>query len=208
MTSSGAKSRRDRMVISIVVVVALYALAVLLWFMGRGLAWSNARKGYERALNTLKSQKALIAQRSKWEARAEEKLQRMPEVPEDEVPAVRWERIIERLAEQYHVSVGKGLKAQQVDKDKEEDENRDVWEMPVDVRFENTSLLRLVEFLYAINQEEEAMMDVRELDVSVRGKNVGALNGKLVLTCAYRKGEALQEEDSQKSGDKPKGKAK
>ena len=48
--------------------------------------------------------------------------------------------------------------------------------------------------LYAVNKAEDAMMDVREMEISVRGKNVGALNGKLVLTCAYLKGEAPEEE--------------
>ena len=105
------------------------------------------------------------------------------------MPATRWERIVERLAEQYHVSVGKGLKAQQVEED-----HGGVWEMPVEVKYDNTSLQRLVEFLYAVNKAEDAMMDVREMEISVRGKNVGALNGKLVLTCAYLKGEEPEEE--------------
>ena len=189
MTMPGSKSRRDRMIIAIVVVVALYAFAVLLWFTGRGDAWVRARKGYEKELRTVEREKALIADRSLWEERAETKRLRMPLVEEGEMPATRWERIIERLAAEYHVSVGKGLKAQQVEED-----HGGVWEMPVEVKYDNTSLQRLVEFLYAVNKAEDAMMDVREMEISVRGKNVGALNGKLVLTCAYLKGEAPEEE--------------
>ena len=142
MTKSGSKSRRDRMVIAIAVVVALYALAALLWFTGRDQAWANARKGYEKELKTLQREKALIRDRALWEERAETKRLRMPLVGEEEMPATRWERIIERLAEEYHVSVGKGLKAQQVEED-----HGGVWEMPVEVKYDNTSLLRLVEFL-------------------------------------------------------------
>ena len=63
----------------------------------------------------------------------------------------------------------------------------------MDVKYDNTSLQRLVEFLYAVNKSEDAMMDVREIEIAVRGKNVGALNGKLVLTCAYLKGDAPEE---------------
>ena len=73
------------------------------------------------------------------------------------------------------MSVGKGLKAAQTEED-----HGGVWEVPVEVRFDNTSLQRLVEFLYAVNTAKDAMMDVRELDVSVRGRNVGAMNGKMV----------------------------
>ena len=188
MTMPGAKSRRDRMIIAIVVVVALYAFAALLWFTGRGDAWARARKGYEKELRTVEREKALIDDRAFWEERAEIKRLRMPLVGEDEMPATRWERIIERLAAEYHVSVGKGLKAQQVEED-----HGGVWEMPVDVKYDNTSLQRLVEFLYAVNKSEDAMMDVREIEIAVRGRNVGALNGKLVLTCAYLKGDVPEE---------------
>ena len=192
MTMAGAKSRRDRMVIAIVVVVVLYALAVLLWFTGRQAAWEKARKGYEKEVVTLRQQKKLIGERALWEERAETKRLRMPLVAEDDMPATRWERIIERLAQKYHVSVGKGLKAQQVEED-----HGGVWEMPVEVKYDNTSLLRLVEFLYAVNTAEDAMMDVRELEINApRGKNAGALNGRVVLTCAYLKGNVPDEDET------------
>ena len=184
MTKSGAKSRRDRMAMAIVVVVVLYALAALLWFTGRDRAWAAARKGYEKEVAKFQREKALIRDRSVWEERAETKRLRMPLVDKDEKSGTRWERIIERLARQYHVSVGKGLKAQQVEED-----HGGVWEMPVEVKYENTSLLRLAEFLYAVNTAEDAMMDVREIEINAaRGKNAGALHGKIVLTCAYLKG--------------------
>ena len=194
MTTTGAKSRRDRMIIAIVVVVALYALAAFLWFTGRGDAWARARKAYDRELATLEREKALIRDRDLWEERAETKRLRMPLVGEGDMPATRWERIIEGLAEKYHVSVGKGLKASQVEED-----HGGVWEMPVEVKYDNTSLQRLVEFLYAVNKAEDAMMDVREIEIAVRGRNVGALNGKLVLTCAYLKGEVPDEEEETKT---------
>ncbi len=193
MTKSGSKSRRDRMVIAIVVVVALYALAALLWFTGRQQAWATAQKGYKKEVETLKREKALINDRAIWEERAETKRLRMPQVQEDDNPGTRWERVVERLAKEYHVSVGKGLKAaQQVEED-----HGGVWEMPVEVKYDNTSLQRLVEFLYAVNTAEDAMMDVREIEINApRGKNAGALNGKIVLTCAYLKGNVPDEDNS------------
>ena len=186
------------MIIAIVVVVVLYALAALLWFTGRGDAWNKARKGYENELKTLNSEKALIAKRADWEKSAKEARDSMPHVDGDErleKTAVRWERVIERLAAEYHVNVGRRLKAQPFEKkDQKEDENPDgVLEMPVEVIFDNTSLQRLVEFLYAVNTSEDAMMDVRELEIGAKGKNVGALNGKIVLTCAYLKGDEPEE---------------
>ena len=188
MTTPGAKSRRDRMIIAIVVVVALYALAVVMWFSGRGMAWTNARKGYERERNRYLREKALIHDRALWEERAEMKRLRMPTVADGTVSARRWERVIEDLTTQYHVNTGKGLKASE-----DEENHGGVWEVPVEVKFDNTSLQRLVEFLYAVNTAKGAIMDVRELEVSVRGKNVGAMNGKMVLTCAYIKGDEPEE---------------
>ena len=192
MTMAGAKSRRDRMVIAIVVVVALYALAALLWFTGRQQAWATARKNYDKEVKKLQREKALINDRPLWEERAETKRLRMPLVDEDEKSGTRWERVVERLAREYHVSVGKGLKASL-----QEEDHGGVWEMPVEVKYDNTSLLRLVEFLYALNNVEDAMVDVREIDINAdRGKNAGALHGKIVLTCAYLKGEEPAEGNS------------
>jgi len=192
MTMAGAKSRRDRMVIAIVVVVALYALAALLWFTGRRQAWATARKNYDKEVKKLQREKALINDRPLWEERAETKRLRMPLVDEDEKSGTRWERVIERLARQYHVSVGKGLKATL-----QEEDHGGVWEMPVEVKYDNTSLLRLVEFLYALNNVEDAMVDVREIDINAdRGKNAGALHGKIILTCAYLKGQEPAEGNS------------
>ena len=192
MTKSGSKSRRDRMVIAIVVVVALYALAALLWFTGRRQAWATARKNYDKEVKKFQREKALINDRPLWEERAETKRLRMPLVDEDEKSGTRWERVIERLARQYHVSVGKGLKATL-----QEEDHGGVWEMPVEVKYDNTSLLRLVEFLYALNNVEDAMVDVREIDINAdRGKNAGALHGKIILTCAYLKGQEPAEGNS------------
>ena len=154
-------------------------------------------KQHHREQSLLRQQKKLIGDRALWEERAETKRLRMPMVAEDDMPATRWERIIERLAQEYHVSVGKGLKAQQVEED-----HGGVWEMPVEVKYDNTSLQRLVEFLYAVNTAEDAMMDVRELEINAKGKNVGALNGKIVLTCAFLK------DDESAGGDASKEKTK
>ncbi len=207
MTMSGAKSRRDRMIIAVVAVAALYAFAALLWAMGRGKAWERARENYKKELMTLQSEKDLINDRPKWEARAEEARQRMPHVATDEKPektAAGWERVVERLAGEHHVNVGRRLKAQPHEKkdDREGESPEGVQEMPVEVVYENTSLQRLVEFLYAVNTAEDAMMDVRELEISAKGKSPGALNGKIVLTCVYLM------DDEPASGDAPKEKTK
>ena len=195
MTMPGSKSRRDRMVIAIVVVAALYALAALLWFTGRGEAWALARKGYEKELKKLEREKALINDRDLWAERAETKRLRMPTLSSDEKPeniAIWWERIVDPLAKQYHVNADDRLKAQQ----QGEEDHGGVWEMPVEVLYKDTSLQRLVEFLYALNKAENAMFDVRELEITAPRGNVGALKGRIVLTCAYLKGDVPDEDET------------
>ena len=199
MTMSGSKSRRDRMIIAVVVVVALYALAALLWFTGRGIAWKRAREGYESELKKLHNEKALIKEREKWEERAEKARQRMPHVNAEEGEAQtrsHWERFIENLAGEYHVGVVNSAQAQ-IPRNKNEDEDEDpngVLEIPVKFDYENTSLQRLVEFLYAANTAKNAMLDVQELLINAKDKkNVGALKGTIVLTCAYLKDDESEE---------------
>ena len=196
MTMSGAKSRRDRMILAIVVVVVLYALAALLWFTGRGDAWKKSREGYEKELARIKREKALIGQRSEWEKSAEDARNSMPHVDAGEKKTdVRWDRVIERLAAEYHVDVGRRLNAESESREKKdgkEEESPDgVQEMLVEVTYINTSLQRLVEFLYAVNTAEDAMMDVRELEINAKDKkNAGVLSGKIVLSCAFLKESA------------------
>lgn len=187
MTTPGAKSRRDRTVIAAVVVVALYAFAALMWFTGRGDAWKNARNNYYRECRKYESEKALIGKRAYWTEVAESKRVQMPMVDELENSTTRWRRIIGGLAEKYHVDVGSGLEAVGA-----EEEHGEVWEQAVRVTYD-ASLQRLVEFLYAVNTADQAMLDVREISISARRKNVGALSGVMVLTCAYLKGNVPKE---------------
>ena len=171
-----------------------FVMVLLMWYAGHDPGCRRAYIAYERELAAFQREKALVNDRALWEERAEAKCLRLPQVQEDENPGMRWERVIERLAKKCHVGVGRGLKASPI-----EDDHGGVWEVPVEVKFDNTSLQRLVEFLYAVNTAEDAMMDVRELEVSVRGENAGALYGKLELTCAYQKGK-VPGEDERKEG--------
>ncbi len=185
MTTAGNKSRRDRTIIATVVVVVLYALAALVWFTSRSAAWTRAKKAYDRACAKVAGEKALIAKRDYWMQVAESKRVQMPTVEDGEKSSTRWERVIESLADAYHVDAGGGLKSEGA-----EEERGEVWEQAVSVTYV-ASFQRLVEFLYAVNTSEDAMMDVKEITIAPkRSKNeVGALHGKIILTCAYIKGD-------------------
>lgn len=176
--SMSTMSRRDRTVIAVLGILLLYGIAVALFFMGRDAAWEKSRKNYERETKKYERQLKLIRDRKSWEERAEQASVKMPTAEDGEATETRWRRIIGALMDEHHVK-NLGLQA------KPEEEHGGVWEMPIEVRYE-ASLVRLVELLYAFNTVEDAMFDVRDIDIT--SKNTGYLSGKFTLTCAYMKG--------------------
>ena len=171
-------SRRDRTLLSVVGGVLLYGIVAALFFTGRDKAWEKSRKAYEREAKKFERQQKLIAERNAWQARAEEVSVKMPTAEEGESTQTRWQRILERIANEHSISI-------LGEQPKPEEEHGGVWEMPIEVKYE-ASLVRLVEFLYALNNVEDAMFDVRDIDIT--SKNNGFLSGKFTLTCAYMKG--------------------
>ena len=176
--SMAGMSRRDRAVLAAVGGVAMYAGAVLLWFGGREDEWNRSRKAYENAKKQLAKENRLIADREAWKERAEEISLKMPTAGEDEPTETRWQRLIEKIAAANKVDI----KSEQP---KPEEEHGGVWEMPIEVRVEE-SLGRIVRFLYDLEHADGGMFDVREMDISSR--NNGFLAVKFTVTCAYMKG--------------------
>lgn len=169
--------RNQRALLASVGVVALYGLAVLLWFSGRATAWERSYKNYRKAVQQLEKERRLIARRAEWRERAETESLKMPVAEENESTQTRWQRVLERIASDNSVHIAS-------EQPKPEEEHGKVWELPIEVKYE-ASLGKLVAFLYALNTAEGAMLDVKDLDISA--KNNGWLSGKFTLTCAYMK---------------------
>lgn len=169
--------RNQRAILAVVGVIALYGLAVLLWFTGREDAWNKSRKNYEKSLKQMASEQKLISQRTMWQEKLAAESLKMPAAEEGESTQTRWQRVLEKIAAEHSVSISS-------EQPKPEEEHGKVWEMPIEVKYE-ASLGKLVEFLYALNTAEGAMLDVRDLEIST--KNNGWLSGKFTLTCAYVK---------------------
>ncbi len=179
MSMSGM-SRRERTVLAVIGVIALYGLAALLWFSGREAAWAKSRKAYENAKKQLARENKLISEKGQWVAKSEEVSVKMPTAAEGESTETRWQRLLEKIAQENGVEI-------LGEQPKPEEEHGGVWEMPIEVKFE-ASLARVVKFFYALDHAEGGMFDVRDLDISSR--NNGFLSVKFTLTCAYMKGSA------------------
>ena len=184
--------RNQRTLLAVVGVVALYGLAVLLWFSGREDAWNKSRKSYEKALKQTVSENKLIAQRATWQERLAAESLKMPVAEEGESTQTRWQRVLEKIAADHNISISS-------EQPKPEEEHGKVWEMPIEVKYE-AALGNLVAFLHAINTAEGAMLDVRDLEIS--SKNNGWLSGKFTLTCAYVKSTGAAEPVASKGSTK------
>ena len=179
-------SRRDRMIAAIVGVVALYALAVGLWFMGQEQAWRTSAKKYQTAAKKTLSEKKLISQREKWNSAYEEEREKMPVFSEEAKDVdTHWLSRMDALAQTCHVSISQRQAGQQV-------EAGDVFELPIDVKRWEASITSLVKFMHALESEKDAMFDVREISVKP-SSHKGFLTGSFKLACAYMRGEKEEE---------------
>jgi len=178
---TGNLSLRDRAILLGVVVLALYGLAVVLWFMKFDRDWSKSIKSYESAVKTYRREAALIAKRDALQAQYEEEQEKIPVLPEDSPSDTHWMALLTGLAEKHHVSIS-GKKP-----GKEEQEDV-LSKLEVEVEW-TASLSSLVKFLYALETAERAMFDVRSIGVATSGRNTGYLKGKMTICCAYLREE-------------------
>ena len=174
----GGMPRRQRALLAMVGAVALYGVAVMMWFTGRSAAWERSAKAYDRAKRQYDAERALIARKAEWKERAATESLKMPVAEEGESTQTRWQRVLEKLAAENHISITS-------EQPKPEEEHGGVWELPIEVKYE-AALVNLVRFLYSLNTAEGTMLDVRDLEITA--KNNGWLSGKFTLTCAYMKG--------------------
>lgn len=174
-------SRRDRMIAAIGGAIALYALAVGLWFMSQEQAWKTAAKRYESAAKKTLSEKKLIFQRQKWNDAYEAEREKMPVFSEDAKDVdTHWLSRMDALAQDCHVSISQRQAGQQV-------EAGDVFEQPIDVKRWEATITSLVKFMHALESEKESMFDVREISVKP-SSHKGFLTGSFKLACAYMRG--------------------
>lgn len=175
-------SLRDRAIVLILVAVLFYAAAAVLWFTKFDRDWKKASRGYDAAVKTYRREAALIARRADLEARYAEEHDRIPLLDEDKPADTHWLERLSALAETHHVYVS-GRKAGK-------EENEDVLNK-LDIELDwDASLECLVKFLYALENADGAMFDVRSVGVAASGRNTGRLKGKMTVCCAYLRGAA------------------
>jgi hypothetical protein len=179
---SAGLSRRDRMIAAVVGVVALYALAAVLWFMSQEQAWKVAARKYRNQAKKTLEEKKLIAERGRWNKAYESEKEKMPVFGTDAKDVdTHWLSRMDSLAQDCNVGISQRQAGEQV-------EAGDVFELPIDVRRWEATITSLVKFMHALETEKEAMFDVREISVKPSFRK-GFLTGSFKLACAYMRGE-------------------
>ncbi len=170
-------SLKEKAVLAVVGMVALYALAAILWFTSQEAAWKKAAKGYEKACDTYAKERKLIGEKQKWNDAYEEEKSQMPTFAFGKTTDTTWLQKMDELAEKHHISISQrqGLK---------EVEKGDVLELPIEVRNWEGALESLVKFMHELENTSEGMFDIGNLNFKPSSKK-GYLRGSFTLTCAY-----------------------
>ncbi len=183
MSAGSNLSRRDRMIAAVGGVVVMYVLAVCVWFMSQEQAWRVASKKYAAAVKKTNSEKKLISQRGKWYDAYEEEREKMPVFSEEAKDVdTHWLSRMDAIAQANNVGISQRQAGQQV-------VAGDVYEQPIDVKRWEATITSLVRFMHALEDEKEAMFDIREISIKP-SSHKGFLSGNFKLACAYMRGEA------------------
>ena len=177
----GNLSLRDRAIVLVVAVLALYGLAVIMWFMKFDRDWTKAIRSYESAVKTYRKETMLISKRDVLQAQYEEEQEKIPVLSEDSPSDTHWMAMLTAMAERNNVAIS--------GKKPGKEEHEDVLSK-LDVEIEWTaSLGSLVKFMHALETADHAMFDVRSIGVATSGRNTGYLKGKMTICCAYLREE-------------------
>jgi len=171
------KSLREKAVLAVLGVVALYAFAVVLWFMSQEDAWKKAAKAYDKAKKTYEFERKLIGERQKWNDAYEEEKSQMPTFAFGKATDTTWLQKLDELAEKHYISISQRQPGKESQKD-------DVLELVIEVKNWEGALESLVKFMHELENTTEGMFDVGYLSFKPSSKK-GYMRGSFTLTCAY-----------------------
>jgi len=173
---------KQKALVAVFAVVALYALAVILWFTSQESAWRKARKNYETAKAKYVAETRMIAQKAKWSDDYETEKKAMPLFSGDQATDTRWLSVVDEIARTNHVWISQRENGKEV-------QAGDVYELEVTARGWEGALESLVKFLHEIENTEQGMFDVKTLNLKPNAAKKGYLKGSFTVSCAYMREE-------------------
>ena len=185
-------SMKDKAVLAIGGMALMYAVGGFLWFKAltdKASDWNKSQRMYAESVKKYQRERALIARRAYWSDAYDDERAKMPMFPEGKDVGTHWLGRMEEIASQNLISISSRQSGK-------EEERGDVYELPVEVKGWEAALEPLVKFLYALEHAEEAMFDVKSIDMRA-SSHKGYLKGAFTLTCAYMRGDVEEEEDEE-----------
>ena len=156
---------------------ALYAFAVILWFMSAESSWKKAAKAYDKAKKTYQGEVKLIGEKRKWTDAYENEKATMPTFEAGKATDTTWRRKLDEIAEKNHVLITSAQTGK-------ETEVGDVLELPIEVKSWEGCLEALVKFMHELENTNDGMFDITQLNFKPSSKK-GYLRGSFTLNCAY-----------------------
>ncbi len=173
----GKLSLKEKAVVACLGMVALYALAVGLWFMRQEGEWKRAAKAYDKACQKYRDETRLIGEKTKWADAYEEEKARMPFFEAGRNTDTTWLQKMDELAKKHHISISQRQAGKKV-------EAGEVMEQPIEVRTWEGALEPLVKFMHELENTDDGMFDIRSINFRPSAKRE-YLKGSFTLTCAY-----------------------
>ena len=178
MSTMGLK---EKAVLASLGMVALYAIAALVWFLKMDITdkrgeWYQARKKYVEACKTYASECRLISEKRTWVERYDEKKSEMPTFDGGKATDTTWLSKVGEVAKKHHIDISNRNAGK-------ETIVGEVYELEISANWEG-ALESLVGFMHELENTEEGMFDFKSLNFKPSSKK-GYLKGSFVLTCAY-----------------------
>ena len=115
-------------------VIALYAFAVILWFVSAESSWKKAAKAYDRAKKTYQNEVKLIGEKRKWTDAYENEKATMPTFEAGKATDTTWRRKLDEIAARHNIIISSAQAGKEV-------EAGDVLELPIEVKRDRKSVV-------------------------------------------------------------------
>ncbi len=145
--------------------------------------WQRLRSEREVILDDIDLSQHLVGMREEWQRQYRELSRSLPTYAHDERMDVYWLSVMDQVAARNNLTINRRQVGQ-------EEQRGIVYELPIEAPDWEGSLDAIVRFLYDV-QNEEGMLDVRQLIIRPRGD--GQLRGRFSLACLYARAPAEEE---------------
>ncbi len=169
-------SLKERILVSVLGVIALYAFAAGFWFLHARQAWTGAERRYKSARATYEREAKLIGERGKWDALYEEEAANIPVIEGLQGSDTVWLPRMDAIAASNHVYLSSS-------KLQKEEETGEMMQIKIESRWE-AGLEPLVKFLHELENTAQGSFDVENLSFAPSRKP-GYLTGTFTLVCIY-----------------------